>query len=126
MQIIDDIKESVTDFLHHNAKIIITVIAIILLFVLSAVVIGIVQCTQKAQIHKPVVIPKDETFTLTDDLFAPEEQPLTENYYFSRETKDNWNQDEFDQWFVKPDETTIKGLQDSNDNMIEKITGAAP
>lgn len=126
MQIIDDIKEKITDFIHKNPRITVTIVAIIVFLALSAIVVGIVQGVSTPKTYKSVVIPVDESFKLNDELLPPQDKPLTEDYYFSRETKDRWTSQDFEQWFKEPDEDTIKDLKDANDNIIEKITGAAP
>jgi len=126
MQIIENIKDTVSNFVHDNTKMIVAIVSIILLLVSSTIIVGIVQCSQTPKTVKPVVIAPDNSYTLVDDLYKPESKPLTEDYYLSREQKDNWSEEEFNQWFTLPDDTILDDLSDANNKIIEKITGAAP
>ncbi len=126
MNIIEDIKDKVSHYITISPKLSITITSIILLLFLSTIVLGIAQCTQSASHVKRVSIPRDDSFELVDDLFKPEDKPLAEDYYFSREPKDKWTESEFDQWFTIPDEQTLGDLKRANDSLIDKITGAAP
>ena len=125
MELFEKIKDFFREFIKENSKISITIAAIMVVLSLSAVLVGISQCSVKLP-SKPVVLPADGVIDPVDSFFDPQKTPPLESYYFSRESREEWEQEEVDRWFEEPSQKNVDNLDKANDKVIDKILGAAP
>ena len=79
------------------------------------------QCAQSKK-NKSVKIV--ESIVSKEQLFYPKSDAMEDGYYLSRPQNLKWDDREVDLWFEEPDESRIKDLSKSNDNLIESILGA--
>lgn len=61
-----------------------------------------------------------------EKFLVPSGPEVPYGYETSRKTEEAWSEDEAEEWFAFPDENEIRRLGESNDRMIDEITGAAP
>ena len=101
----------------RNAILIGSLLVLILLLLILLICIPKKKKTEAVQ-TKPVV--------LTETLLIPDGPELQRDYNISRQTQENWDEDQADEWFEKPTQRDIESLEKANDNIILDITGAAP
>ena len=121
MEFFETIKERVSDFLHQNTKLAVTIIAILVFLFVSGLIVLLYQLSKIPLPVKPVK-KMQETYSPAEEYFSPAIQELTDGYYFSHSADStDWNE-----WFTEPGEEEINDLASSNDAFIESILGAAP
>lgn len=116
----EDIKEELSYRLEGTSRSVFIALGSLLLLLILLLILMINQCST------PPKVKVTETFEIKDEYIYPESVNMTDDYYFSREAKDAWSQEEIDEWFTEPDTESIKELSDANDKIINEITGAAP
>jgi len=122
MDFLDNIKDAYTNLTEKTSRLAVTILGIILLLFVSAlIVLGVHSCNQKK-----VGDVKREEFKTEDDFIPPSNIKLTEDYYFSREQKESWNQEEIEKWFSNPNKVNMNELKQANDALVDEIIGAAP
>lgn len=122
MELFDDIKERFLDFIHENSKLTASIVGLFILLFVSAVFVIIIH-SNKHTVERALL---EETFKKGEDFFPPSQDSLTDDYYFSRITSENWSDSERDKWFTVPDEKNIKELGEANNRISNKILEAAP
>ena len=123
MEIIDNAKSNIEDFIRENSRLTFVILCILVFLSLTAVFILIGTGSKKES--APIRLPQ-ETFSKKDEFFPPADIKMTEDYYFSRITEDTWSDEEMDRWFSMPDDTNMQSLKEANDTLMNKITEAAP
>lgn len=125
MEIIDNIKTNIEDFIKQNSKITFVILCIFIFLSLASIFILIGNGNTKNGKTKYAELP-EEVFSKKEEFLPPADIKMTEDYYFSRITEDKWTEDELNRWFSMPNDTNLKALEDANDKLIDKITEAAP
>lgn len=125
MEIIDNIKTNIEDFIKQNSKITFVILCIFIFLSLASIFILIGNGNIKNGKTKYAELP-EEVFSKKEEFLPPADIKMTEDYYFSRITEDKWTEDELNRWFSMPNDTNLKALEDANDKLIDKITEAAP
>lgn len=116
----EDIKEDISYRLEGASKSVFIALGCLGLILILLIALMINQCVQPQK----VVVQK--SFETKDEYIFPETVNMTNDYYYSRDAKDTWNQDDVNEWFNTPGEKDIKELSEANDNIIKEIMGAAP
>ncbi|HBG66873.1 MAG TPA: hypothetical protein DDW78_10430 [Treponema sp.] len=124
MELIDNVKDSIQNFIEENSKLTAAIIAIFLLLIVSGTAVLLLR-GKTGTGGRSVRLPP-ETFTETEEFLKPEQVNLTEDYYFSRISPDNWSDAERERWFTPPDEQNMQELGKANDKIIDTILEAAP
>ena len=123
----EDIKLSIKDFSKAHSKIIVAILGILLFFILSAMILLVVQALKGSKNKAPYKATEPITsFNPEDDFLQPQNTSLTEDYYFSRSTEENWSNEEAKDWFTPPDDMTMNELRKANDALVDQIVGVAP
>ena len=125
MSFFSDIKERADDFIHSSSRLQLAAIGV-LVFLFTAAFITAAVTSLSGYSEKKEGIKEGYPFKVEEDFLLPPEKPITENYYFSREEKSRWNDEESSRWFTVPDESFVDTLSESNKNRIDEILGAAP
>lgn len=124
MKILENIKEKIMDFLDNSSQITKTLMLILVIFLLSSIII---LCISFPKIKsKKTKLPEEIIYTQGHEVFNPEDIKLVEEYYFSRDIKENWDEEELEKWFVEPDNEAINNLSESNEKIINEILGVCP
>lgn len=123
MNFFEIVKENLQNFLRENTKITAGITILLVALAVFAFASGIFQEKKKQEIF---VFPEQIPFSAVEDFFPPKEDPLTEDYYFSREQNATWSKDEFDRWFSVPSKENVEALGKSNEKIANEILGAAP
>ena len=116
-----EIKEKLVTWIKENRKLAIIISALFSLMLICIILILIIAGNKKEE-------PENykEVLQLTQPLVIPNGPELPRDYTISRETKENWTEEEGQQWFTTPTEQDIRGLEKANNNKINDILGAAP
>ena len=117
-EILDDMQENADDLIHNKPHVLITIIAIVLLFIIGLLII-MVQASPK----KKKEVQKIK-FTADAPIMIPDTRSVEEEYYPYRSTPERWSRDNLEKWFTYPDEKIMGQLEKSNDALVEEITGA--
>ncbi|WP_407397319.1 hypothetical protein [Treponema sp.] len=125
MQALDNIKERVQNFLQENTKLTVAVSAILVSFAVLAFIVGAISEPKKKKPEKNF-FPDSIPYSAVEEFFEPQKENLTEDYYFTREQKSQWSDEEFDRWFTVPDNSTVEELGKANEKVADEILGAAP
>lgn len=128
---IDDIKnkfrgfkEKVQDFIDGNRKLALILLVAILLILILLVML-IVGSASKGSKSVSAQEPNGaEAFE--DSFIPPQDATLGDDYYFSRNTEEQWSKEEADSYFTVPTPSVIDELRKDNDSLVEEILGAAP
>ena len=123
MQIIDTIQDAVDSLVKKTGRFAVAALGIILLLAACALMILTARSFTKKKKALPVV---QAEFQSEDEFIPPSNIKLTEDYYFSREPKENWTREEIDRWFSKPNKVNMNELKQANDRLVEEIIGAVP
>lgn len=116
----DELKEKTSDFIREK-PLLARISAIFLIFFVIALTVVFIQSKKpKAKNFK-----KPEN-VLTSEPMTPEYLEIEKDYYLSRKTENSWSNEEINKYFSKPDSRLIEELENSNDKIIDEITGAAP
>lgn len=126
MKVLDTLRRHFGDFIRNNSKLTLTVIFTLTAFVAAALVIILYETANLPKPLKKSEIKRQNEFIQTEAFFTPDEKPILEDYYFSREEKEKWTEEETDRWFTVPDSRWIESLNESNRQKVNKILGAAP
>lgn len=126
--------EKIKTFFSTSSKLTLSLLGIVAFLVLSAIIISIVGLSVSSKNKKNANISSflsssEEDFSQfvqVENFINPQSKKFTQNYYFSRDLKQNWNEKELNEWFTIPNEENIKSLSESNDKIIDNIIGAAP
>lgn len=124
MQFIDDIKDSIQNFIEENSRLTAAIIAIFVILFLSGSIALAIRGKSGAG-GKAARLPAEE-FTQAEEFLKPETLNLTEDYYFSRISPDTWSDEERERWFTPPDEQNMQELGKANNKIIDTILEAAP
>ena len=111
--------EKISDFLNEHKKLALGII-IGLALLLLILIIGMVASGKKESIPSKVSNNPEDPFML------PQNTTVTEDYYFSREPKESWSQEEIEKWFSNPNTVNMNELKQANDALVDEIIGAAP
>lgn len=125
MQVLNNIKERINNFLHENTKLTIAVSIILITLVVLALIIGTITESQN-KVPKQIIFPDTIPYSAVEDFFEPKKENLTEEYYFSREQNSAWTDEEFNKWFTVPSNSTVEELGKANEKVADEILGAAP
>ncbi len=118
------IKERIKDFIQNTSRLTLTILGILILFIISAVIILISNAVRGSR--KPAELFNPTAFSKEEEFIAPQNSNLTEDYYFSRTTKDLWTKEDAGQWFTQPSPSSMQELRKDNSSVVEDILGAAP
>lgn len=126
--------EKIKTFFSTSSKLTLSLLGIVAFLVLSAIIISIAGLSVSSKNKKNANISSflsssEEDFSKfiqVENFINPQSKKFTQNYYFSRDLKQNWNEKELNEWFTIPNEENIKSLSESNDKIIDNIIGAAP
>lgn len=126
--------EKIKTFFSTSSKLTLSLLGIVAFLVLSAIIISIAGLSVSSKNKKDANISSflsssEEDFSQfvqVENFINPQSKKFTQNYYFSRDLKQNWNEKELNEWFTIPNEENIKSLSESNDKIIDNIIGAAP
>ena len=76
------------------------------------------------------IIPKktepEQVIVFTQDLLVPDEMDSEYSYDISRQTQENWTEEETEKWFTIPTPDQVEQLEKENESMISDVIGAAP
>ncbi len=123
-EIRENIENAVTvvqDFIYEKGKVAIAAIATLFVLIIVLVLLLANQCSQSKKNRQVNAV---ESIVPKEQLFFPKSETLEDGYYLSRPQNLSWDEDEVNVWFEEPDESRIKDLSKSNDNLIEGILGA--
>lgn len=131
---IKTLYEKIKNFFSTSSKLTLSLLGIICFLVLSAIIISIVGLNlnsknkNKANISSFLSSQEEDfsQFVQVENFINPQSKTFTQNYYFSRDLRQKWNEQELNEWFTVPNEENIKSLSESNDKIINNIIGAAP
>lgn len=116
-----EIKQRIQDFARNNPRVTIISSVIAVLF-FAALIIVLIQTSPAKKKYSD----SGRDFPLDFSVMPPDEPELEKDYYFSRESALQWNDEQIKQWFTLPEPDSTKDLELSNDEIISEITGAAP
>ena len=126
--ILDNIKEKassffekVREFYEENKMLSYIIAGLVALLLLCIILLCVIAGRKK----EPEVIP-GTVLELTEPLAIPDGPELPKDYTASRTPKDKWSEEDAEEWFTVPTQKEIDSLSKANDNLINKITGAAP
>lgn len=99
-------------------------------FILTIILVGLflsVTVYGKIVIKKTVIPQRDiYSFDLDQELLPPSEPIIQNDYYFSREQKEKWSDDDIAEWFTLPNEFMIEKLHEENRRLVQKIMEGSP
>ncbi|MBO4387480.1 MAG: hypothetical protein J5817_10775 [Treponema sp.] len=122
MDFLDKIRDAYDNLAAKTSRLAVTILGIILLlFVCALIALGVHSCNQNR-----IGDVKREDFKTEDEFIPPSNIKLTEDYYFSREQKECWSQEEIEKWFSNPNTVNMNELKQANDALVDEIIGAAP
>ncbi|HAK68635.1 MAG TPA: hypothetical protein DEO40_00070 [Treponema sp.] len=121
MEKIDKLKNKISDFIERNKALSVAILAALALM-LILIVIAVAMAVSGSKPRAPSRTP----FSSEDEFIAPENNTLTEDYYFSRSAGDAWEKEEVDEWFTMPSESSMNQLRKDNEALVDEILGAAP
>ena len=122
MDFLDNIKDAYDNLAAKTSRLAVTILGIILLlFVCALIALGVHSCNKNK-----IGEVKREDFKTEDEFIPPSNIKLTEDYYFSREPKESWSQEEIEKWFSNPNTVNMNELKQANDVLVDEIIGAAP
>lgn len=120
-----EVKENIKDFFSDSTKKTICICFLLVIMTFCALVILFIQFA-KLDSKKSENSDEQIKLVLDQELLVPNGPEIPNDYETNRKTPDKWSKDDVQKWFTLPDEQELKKLGESNDNIIEKITGAAP
>ncbi len=123
MEFFDNLKDFFTDFFDRTSKGLVIVLGILIFFLISTIVLLFVQLSKVPQKKLPAV-PEVE-FVKDEEFIFPYNMNLSEDYYFSRITKDSWTEEDIQKWFTLPNLFNLNELGTANDALVEEILGVA-
>lgn len=94
-------------------------------FVVLAFIALVVFIVQKARSPKTISVPERELVT-NNKLLTPDAPYIQNDYITSRNTKDNWSEEEIQKWFTSPQTNELNDLHHANNKTVSDILGAAP
>lgn len=120
---IENIKEKAEEFFEENKKmaLIIAGLSFVILVCLILLIISI--GSEKDKKNNSLEV---EQLILSENLLIPDGPSIPRDYNISRTTKNEWSEEEVNEWFTNPSSKEIESLSKTNDNMIKEIIGAAP
>lgn len=123
MDFFEKIKEKIQNLFSGNSKLLIFILGALGIVIILCICLAAVQC----EAAKTMKVPASEaTFMPSDDFLFADDNSLVQDYYYSRDVKEKWTQEEIDEWFTEVDPDAVKSLSKSNDYMINDLMGAAP
>ncbi len=117
--------ENIKDFYSQGKKPVL-ISAILVVFFFAAAMIVSIQSFDDGKKTASVKELPPEPLNADQALLLPDGPSVPSTYTVSRGKKDNWSQEEAEQWFTIPDSAAVDMLEKSNDSIISDITGAAP
>ncbi len=118
---IKEFSDKIISYCKENTKKVIIILCSALIFILIIILISIIISSKK----NPVDYSRKE-IVLTQEQLVPDGPEVQRDYNITRETKENWPEEEINKWFTIPSAKDIDSLQQANDNLASKIVGAAP
>ena len=125
MKIVDDIKEKIQDFIDGNKKLALALLIAILLILILLVMLILGVGSSKGKKSRLQQTPNG-TEVFEDAFIPPQDATLSDDYYFSRNTEEQWTKEEADSYFTVPSPSVVDELRKDNDSLVEDILGAAP
>lgn len=116
-----EIKDIIVNWVKNNKKLSIIIAALLVLMIICIIILIAVSGKDKKE-----DIDYQNRIELTQDLVIPKGPELPRDYTISRETQENWSEEEAEKWFTVPSDKEINNLSKANDNMVDEILGAAP
>lgn len=116
-----NIKDKIVTWINENRKLAIILSSLITLMIICIILIAVISGNKK-ETKKTY----EEVLQLSQPLVIPDGPELPRDYTISRETKENWTEEEGQEWFTTPTDKDIRGLEKANNNKINDILGAAP
>ncbi len=123
---LSELKEKITEsnvyaLIQENKMLSILVLSLVVLLIILLLLISI--STSKTNKKDK---PYSEPLILTEPILSPKNKELDSTYTITRETKEQWEQSEAQQWFTVPSEKELDSLSKTNDKLINDILGATP
>ena len=76
---------------------------------------------------KDAVVEKAEEFAKNDDYFyLPSPPEVPDEYVYSREPMEKWDEAEAGKWFVMPDEEMLNNISETNDKKVNSLLESMP
>ena len=75
---------------------------------------------------EPKKTEPEQVIVFTQDLLVPDEMDSEYSYDISRQTQENWTEEETEKWFTIPTPDQVEQLEKENESMISDVIGAAP
>ena len=89
--------------------------------ILVLILISIIVKTPEPKKTEP-----EQVIVFTQDLLVPDEMDSEYSYDISRQTQENWTEEETEKWFTIPTPDQVEQLEKENESMISDVIGAAP
>ena len=94
-----------------------SVCIVILVLILSSIIV---------KTPEPKKTEPEQVIVFTQDLLVPDEMDSEYSYDISRQTQENWTEEETEKWFTIPTPDQVEQLEKENESMISDVIGAAP
>ena len=134
--IFDSVKEKITDFtspiieklqelMEANKKLFFAVTALIFVILVCIILLIFSVSAQNSKKKAASKIPEPEILGVNTPVI-PDGPKLPKDYNISRPAKENWTEEESEEWFTVPGKNEIDSLSFSNDKIVNDILEAAP
>lgn len=120
---ITSLTESASDFFEENKKIGIMVVSLILVILICIILLIFSLGSEKAKKNNSII--KDPLY-ISETPVIPQGPEVPKDYTISRKAKNEWSEEESQQWFSTPSKAEIDSLSKINDSMVNEIIRAAP
>ena len=117
----DDIKESVSDFVHEK-PVLSTVIVIVVFLFLAGLIILLIQTSPE----KAPELKQAEPFEQDAPILIPDVPDIEKEYFPNRVTENQWSSEEVKRWFTFPEDEAMTELEKANDKITDEVLQAAP
>lgn len=92
----------------------------------SIVILVLILISIIVKIPEPKKTEPEQVIVFTQDLLVPDEMDSEYSYDISRQTQENWTEEETEKWFTIPTPDQVEQLEKENESMISDVIGAAP
>ncbi|MCR5218304.1 hypothetical protein [Treponema sp.] len=126
MEVLETVRRKFGSFIKNNSKLTLTIIFTLITLVTAALIIILYETASLPEALKKSDVNTKHEFVQTDSFLTPPPEKITEDYYYSREERDSWTEEEVNENFTVPDSQWIDSLKEANRQKVNKILGAAP
>ena len=123
---LENLRNKIEDFYNNikervSLRTVLLSVSVICLLILIIILISLMGKGKKTEVENVSEFAKND-----DYFYLPSPPEVPDEYVYSREPMEKWDDAEADKWFVMPDEEMLNNISETNDKKVNSLLESMP